>query len=159
MDFAAILQITFHSLFSFVFTGAGIQVLASSAPKGSQPNNGLIRSTSPASNGTRRLRFVCRSNSTAQNVGELIGLDGTAITNSSFFDIDNSQPGDLNVNNRVGFQDPLTADEQGVYTCRIPLESKGMREINIGIYHFGFTCEFIVTVNSGLFIWGSNLDV
>ena len=87
-------------------------------------------------------------------VGELIGLDGTAITSNNFVDIDNSDPGELDVNNRVGSQDPLTASEQGVYTCRIPLESGEMREINIGIYPNTFTCKFIVTVNS--FIWGSS---
>ena len=82
------------------------------------------------------------------NVGELIGLDRSPITSSSFFDISNSNRGEVDVNNRVDSQDDLTANEQGVYTCRIPLESGEMREINIGIYPFGFTCEFIVTVYS-----------
>ena len=82
------------------------------------------------------------------NVGEFIGLNGIAITSSSFFDIDNSFRGEVDVNNRVGSHDPLTADGQGVYTCRIPLESGEMREINIGIYPTTFDCEFIATVNS-----------
>ena len=85
-------------------------------------------------------------------VGELIGLDRTAITSSSVFDISNSNRGEVDVNNRVDLQDPLTASEQGVYTCRIPLESGEMREINIGIYPTTFNCEFIATVNSGVFI-------
>ena len=138
-------------MFSFVLTGAGVYIFTSSGPAGSQPNNGLARSR-VVTNG-RRLRFVCRSDSTAQNVGELIGLNGTVITSSSFFDIDNSNPGELDVNNRVDSQDPLTASEQGVYTCRIPLESGEMREINIGVYPDTFNGEFIVTVNSGVFIW------
>ena len=83
----------------------------------------------------------------AAGVGELIGLNGTAITTNNFFDISTQQPGELDVNSRADLQDPLTASEQGVYTCRIPLESGEMREINIGIYPNTFSCEFIVTVN------------
>ena len=77
-------------------------------------------------------------------VGELLGLDGIAITSSSIFDISNSNRGEVDVNNRVGSQDDLTASEQGVYTCRILLESGEMRVINIGVYPFGFTGEFVV---------------
>ena len=105
------------------------------------------------------MRFFCRSDSTMNGVGQLIGLDGTAITNSSFFDINNSNRGEVNVESVVGTQDVLTASGQGVYTCRIPLQSGEMREINIGIYPNTFNCEFIVTVNSVVVIWGSNLDV
>ena len=86
------------------------------------------------------------------DVGELLGLNGTPITSSSFFDISNSNRGEVDVNNRVGSQDPLTASGQGVYTCRIPLEGGELREINIGIYPTAFNCEFIATVNSGVFI-------
>ena len=94
------------------------------------------------------MRFICRSDSTLPNVGELIGLGGAAITSNNFFNISNSNRGEVNVENVVGSQSNLTVSEQGVYTCRIPLESGEMREINIGIYPFGFTCEFIVTVYS-----------
>ena len=87
------------------------------------------------------------------NVGELIGLNGTAIASDNFIDIDNSNPGEVNANNRVGLQDLLTASEQGVYTCRIPLQSGEMREINIGIYPDSFDCESINTAKS---IWGSS---
>ena len=85
-------------------------------------------------------------------VGQLIGLDGTAITSNNFFAISNSNRGEVNVESFVGTQDDLTADGQGVYTCRIPLESEEMREINIGVYPTTFNCEFIATVNSGVFI-------
>ena len=107
------------------------------------------------------MRFVCRSDSTLPNVGELIGLNGTAITSHDFFAISNSNRGEVNVENVVGSQLNLimTVSEQGVYTCRIPPESGEMREINIGVYPNTFIGEFIVTVNSGVFIWGSNLNV
>ena len=36
---------------------------------------------------------------------------------------------------------PLPASEQGVYTCRIPLQSGEIRDINIGIYPIGFNSE------------------
>ena len=83
-----------------------------------------------------------------QGVGELIGLAEAAITSSSVFDISNSKRGEVDVNNRVGPQANLTASDQGVYTCRIPLESGEMREINIGVYPFGFTGEFMATVET-----------
>ena len=76
-----------------------------------------------------------------ESVGELLGLDGiSTVTSNSFFDVHNPrmQTGELVVRNRVGVQDPLTSSEQGVYTCRIPLLSGEMREINIGIYPSGF---------------------
>ena len=73
-----------------------------------------------------------------ENVGELIGLDGsTPITSNSCFNIDNLRPGELSVDNTVDLQ-PLPASKQGVYTCRIPLASGEQREINIGVYPSGF---------------------
>ena len=138
--------ITVRSLFSFVFTGAGIHFSIGTGPTGSQPNNGLTHPLDTIATNARRMRFFCRSDSTMPGVGALIGLDGSTITSSSLFDIYNSNRGEVDVNNRVGSQDDLTANEQGVYTCRIPLESGEMREINIGIYPDTFFCEFVVTL-------------
>ena len=139
------------------FIGAGIHVFNGIAPIGSQPNNGLVRpivstSTDPL---TRRLRFFCRSDSTMRNVGELIGLEGTAITTNDVFEIitNPSNGGELQVENFI-LNDDVTSNEQGVYTCRIPLQSGEIREINIGIYPNVFNCEFIVTVNSEVFTQG-----
>ena len=133
------------------FIGAGIHVFSGIAPIGSQPNNGLVRpiaSTNPNPD-TRRLRFFCRSDSTMRNVGELIGPGGTAITTNDVLEIntDRANGGELEVVNFVGSND-VTSNEQGVYTCRIPLQSGVITEINIGIYPNAFNCEFIVTVNS-----------
>ena len=141
---------------SFVFAGAGVHVFDGHDPKGSQPNNGLARPLDTTMPNARRLRFFCRSDSMMQKVGKLIGLNESVITSSRFFNLTTPQCGELQVLSTVGPQDPLTASQQGVYTCRIPLQSGEMKEINIGIYPFRFTCGFMATVNSGVFIWGSS---
>ena len=76
-----------------------------------------------------------------EGVGELIGLDGSHVSNSGFFEISHPQPGELSVVNFVTNSTDLTAKEQGVYTCRIPLQSGEMMEISIGIYLSGFTSK------------------
>ena len=79
-----------------------------------------------------------------KSVGELIGLDGiTAVTNNSFFSIDNSQPGNLRVENIFGSHSALPPSMQGVYTCHIPLQSGENKKINIGLYPSGFNSKFI----------------
>ena len=114
----------------------------SGSPSGNLPDNGLVVSDNPGSG--RRLRFFCRSDSMSENVGQLIGLDGmTAITSSSFFQIAREQPGELMLRNAVGSQNALTFSQQGVYTCRIPLQSGQMREINVGIYPNGFSSKLL----------------
>ena len=77
----------------------------------------------------------------SQNVGEFIGLDGTNDTSSSFLAISRRQTGEVLVTNRVDSQSAFTASQQGVYTCRIPLQSGQTREINVGIYPNGFDSE------------------
>ena len=78
-----------------------------------------------------------------ENIGKLIGLDGrTVVTTNRYFNIGNPQPGQLSVNNTVDRETPFPASEQGVYTCRIPLESGEQREINIGVYPIGFNSTF-----------------
>ena len=160
---SCMLQIKYHGVnntFVCCFIGAGIHVFNGEPPRGSQPNNGLVRpivstSTNPE---TRRLRFFCRSDSTARNLGELIGLEGTAITSNGVFEIitNSANGGELQVENFVISNNDVTASEQGVYTCRMPLQSEEIREINIGIYPNAFNCEFTLTVNSGVFTWGSS---
>ena len=89
-----------------------------------------------------RLRLFCRSDSMMEDVGKLIGLNGSPIVthDSSFFNISNPQPGELYVEN-IANSTNLTDSGQGVYTCRIPLQSGETREINIGIYPSGFRSE------------------
>ena len=124
----------------FIFPGAGIHVF-NGVPIGSLPNNGLV-SFNP--NHMFRLRLICRSDSMMENVGIFIGLNGSRIVtqNSSFFEVSNPQPGELSVVNFVANSTALNASGQGVYTCRIPLQSGQIRELNIGIYPSGFTGKF-----------------
>ena len=122
------------------FTGVGIFVFTGSGVTGAQPNNGLVISTNPGSG--RRFRFFCRSDSLTIGVGQLFGLDGSPVNTSSFFGFPTAtNGGELRVENDVDSEDALTANEQGVYTCRIPLEGGGEGEINIGVYPSGFSSE------------------
>ena len=122
---------------------AGVHVF--SGTPHSLPANGLVISVG---SGTR-LRFFCRSDSMSANVGQLIGLDGTtAVTSNNFFEITHPQRGELIVHNAVGSQSALTSGQQGVYTCRIPLQSGQMREINVGVYPNGFNCRLLSCVNN-----------
>ena len=89
-----------------------------------------------------RLRFICRSDSMMNNVGMLIGPDETAVTTGNVFEITHPRHGELSVEYRSN-HNALTADDQGVYTCRIPLQSGEMRDINIGIYPNGFSSECV----------------
>ena len=77
----------------------------------------------------------------SKNVGEFIGLDGNVLSSDSVFDIANLQRGEVRVQNRVGSQSSLTASQEGIYTCRIPLQNGEIREINMGLYSSGFNSE------------------
>ena len=126
----------------FIFTGAGFHVF-NGANMGSQPNNGLVVSANPESG--RRIRFFCRFDSLTHNVGELIGLDGNTFSGNDYLAIEPpGNGGELRIENVVGSQQPLPASEQGIYTCRIPLQSGVMVTINIGVYPIEYNCEFVV---------------
>ena len=129
----------------FIFTGAGFYVFI--GPNvGSQPNNGLVVSADPESG--RRFRFFCRSNSLSRSVGELIGIDGNTFSGNDYLAFETpGNGGELRIENVVNSEEPLPASEQGIYTCRIPLQSGVMVTINIGVYPIGFNCEFVVSAN------------
>ena len=129
----------------FIFTGAGFHVF-NGASTGSQPNNGLAISNDAGSG--FRIRFFCRSDSLTLNVGELIGPDGNTFSGNDYLAIDNRvNGGELRIENVVGSQQPLPASEQGIYTCRIPLQSGVNGTINIGVYPIRFNCEFVIPAN------------
>ena len=129
----------------FVFKGAGIHVF-NGANIGSQPNNGLAVSANPERG--RRIRFFCRSDSLKRNVGVLIGPDGNTSCGNDYLAFETpGNGGELRIVNVVGSEEPLPASEQGIYTCRIPLQSGEMVMINIGVYPIEFNCEFAVLTN------------
>ena len=121
---------------------AGVHVFKGS-PRGNSPNNSLVVYDNVGSG--FRSRVYCRSDSMSANVGEFIGLDGTTALNSNnLFAIARPQPGEITIENIVGSQSALTASQQGVYCCRIPLQSGVIREFNIGMYPSGFNSELLL---------------
>ena len=80
------------------------------------------------------LRIYCRSDSTMLNVGVLIGLDGTIIDNTPFFNISNRLlAGELSITSQLR---GIPSNDEGVYTCRIPDSTSTTRDVNIGIYNY-----------------------
>ena len=96
-----------------------------------------------------RLRIFCRSDSMSANVGQFIGLNGINVTSNGYFAIAHPQPGEITIENTVGSQNSLTASQQGVYTCHIPLQNGDTRDINVGIYPSGFNSELIAWIQTG----------
>ena len=86
-----------------------------------------------------RLRIYCRSESVLENVGQFIGPDGTNFTDDNIFAIAHLQPGEMTIENIVGVQSALTSSQQGVYTCRMPIQNGEIKNINMGIYPTGFS--------------------
>ena len=101
-----------------ISAGAGIHV-NHGVSIGSLPNNDMVISTpSSATGSVFRFLFFCISDSMMSNVGMLIGPNGTAVTTAPIFSIAHILLGILRV-----YSNALTASDQGVYTCRIPLQS------------------------------------
>ena len=126
-------------------TGAGIHVSnGASISVGYHRNNSVLVSIDDSSD--YRLRFYCLSGTDLYEQGELLGLDGDTLTDDTFFNTTNEEPGALVVMNSVdGGQDAITQSQQGVYTCRISDETGELREVGIGIYPAGFNCEFAIS--------------
>ena len=80
------------------------------------------------------------------NVGMLIGPDRTTVTTGGVFTIAHPLPGELGVENPLS-QNILTAGDQGVYTCHIPLQSGAMMDINVGIYPSEFNSKYVEKVS------------
>ena len=138
-----------------IYAGAGIHVFRGASTgdlqvPGSLPNNGIVISLNTAEVGVY-FRFFCRSDSMMSNVGMLIGPDGTVVPAGDVFTIAHPQPGELTVENKLS-QNVLTASDQGVYTCRIPLQigvkrNIEMRDINVGMYPSGFNSKYAEIVS------------
>ena len=125
-----------------ISAGAGIHVYVG-VSVGLLPNNGMVISTlrTPPRN---RFSFQCHSDSMMSNVGMLIGPDGTTVTTGDIFEIVHLLRGALRVYNNGHRQNVLTTSDQGVYTCRIPLQSGELRDINVGIYPSGFSSKCFI---------------
>ena len=117
-------------------SGAGFYVAEGVPENTALPNNGLVMA-----NDESTLRLRCRSGTTLVDVGEFIGLNETALdgtTNPFIVKVSPSNNPGLMI---VRTTSLTSADDQGVYTCRIPDERNNSVDINIGIYLNGFNSE------------------
>ena len=123
-------------IISLISTGAGIFV-ENGAPTGVFPNNSIVRGGS--------IQFQCRSGSTMTGVGQLVDLDGNTFhigQNSVVFSVTPIEPGSIQPGSiRIRTVTDLTADDEGVYTCRIPDETDSDVDVNIGVYRNGFNSK------------------
>ena len=130
-------------------TGAGIYVNAGddSVSTGALPNNGIVIAIAETFGNS--ISFQCRSGSTETDVGDIIGLDGNVLPIDSTGagvttggrNVRQASPATVFLRNRAGTEPVLTADENGVYTCRIPDENGAIVDVNIGVYQDGFNSE------------------
>ena len=117
----------------------------SSVPTGALTNNGIVVATT-----SNEFQFQCRSGYTVYDpsLAEFIGLDGNVISIGDIggLDVSNNpdplamQPSALCVEDTSA---PLTAEEEGVYTCRMRDENNNVVEVNVGIYRNGFNSEIM----------------
>ena len=120
------------NIISLISTGAGIFV-DNGAPTGVLPDNSIVRG------GT--INFQCRSGSLDTGVGQLVDLDGNTFNigqNNGVFSVASiGNPGSI----RIQTVTSLTADDEGVYSCRIPDETGSDVDVNIGVYQNGFNSK------------------
>ena len=83
---------------------------------------------------------MCVSNSSQPDVGEITGLDGTTLTSSSGWDVNNggNVPGFIRATNYA-----FTASDQGIYTCNISDDNGNVMVFNVGLYPTAFSGECI----------------
>ena len=137
-------------MLSYQSTGAGIYVNIGdgSVPTGPLPNNSIVIARDVTSGD--RILFQCRSGSTMTGVGQLVDLDGNTFNigeNSGVFSVEQtgggySHPGSVQFRNSAYYVPALTADDEGVYSCRIPDETGNAVDVNIGVYQNGFDGKF-----------------
>ena len=102
------------------------------SPAGVLPDNSIVRG------GT--INFQCRSGSLDTGVGQLVDLDGNTFNigqNNGVFSVASIGPGSI----RIQTVTSLTADDEGVYSCRIPDETGNDVDVNIGVYQNGFNSK------------------
>ena len=112
-----------------------------SVPTGVLPNNGIVIAQTTGT----RIAWQCRSGSTMAGVGQLVDLDGDTFNigqSTGVFSVASIgnpvQPGSVQFHNRANNEPALTTADEGVYTCRMPDETGGDVDVNIGVYRNGF---------------------
>ena len=116
-------------------TGAGIYSYQAAPDFVDRPiaNNGLIVSDSDG-----QLRLECVSSQS--ELGVITGLDGNTFTGNSVWRVGHpyDRPGVRRL--RTNDNTSLTAADQGVYTCTVPVNDNQIA-INVGLYPTGFSGE------------------
>ena len=116
--------------------GAGIYSYRGEPRFRSRPiaNNGLIVSDS---DGEQRIECV----SSQSDLGVITGLDGNTLTSDDIWTVGHpfDRPGVWRL--RTNDNSPLTAAEQGIYTCTVPDSNGNQIVINVGLYPTGFSGE------------------
>ncbi len=117
---------------------------ASSVPTGALPNNGIVVALSTTPPGeTLTFSFQCRSDAVTDwpSDRQFIGLDGQPRGTNGALSIGKAsfQPSVIFVNNAN--RGDLSAEEEGVYTCRMLDENWDTVEVNVGLYRNRFNSE------------------
>ena len=144
---------TSHTSSVLFFTGAGIHIFSGTSDPSfpnayiSVANNALVIALAGPDDSGSLLRIICRSDAMMESSSrQIIGLNGNSIETAGAFTIERNLPGEIAVFN-IPPSPAVTASDQGVYTCRIQLQSGEIRDINIGIYPTGFSSEFCICVH------------
>ena len=118
-----------------------------SVPTGVLPNNGIVIARDVTNDD--HITIQCRSGSTMTGVGQFVDLNGNTFNigmSAGVFSVQqvgggSGHPGSVQFRNHVGAETALTADDEGVYTCRIPDETGNVVDVNIGVYRNGFNSK------------------
>ncbi len=113
---------------------------ASSVPTGALPNNGIVVALSTRTSSLTFAFQCCSGSRIDTSVRQFTGLDGQSCGTDGGLGV--SFPGEtsaIGVNNQ-GRPD-LSAEEEGVYTCRMLDEIGDTVDTNVGIYRNGFNSE------------------
>ncbi len=111
----------------------------SSVPTGALPNNGIVVALGTRTSEDLTFAFQCRSGSrTDRSVRQFIELDGQPRSTGGALGISLGLSA-IGVNNQD--RSDLSAEEEGVYTCRMLDENGDTVEVNVGVYTNGFNSE------------------
>ncbi len=116
----------------------GYDDVPSSVPTGALTNNGIVVALPSEPLGLNHtFSFQCRSGAVIDSPSDrqFIGLDGQPCGTSGGLKV-SSIPSVIGVSNQG--RGALSAEEEGVYTCRMLDENGATVEVNVGIYRNGF---------------------
>ena len=129
---------TFIDNLCIIIIGAGLYARTPSSDFDPGPiaNNSIIVS------GSDGLRLFCVSNSSRSGVGTITASNGETLNigNNGIWNLANvgTRPGFL----RLQTRQLLTASDQGIYTCNIPVDNENYFIFNVGLYPSDFNGKY-----------------